>query len=307
MPEIPVVDVAGHLPSDLTLRSDLWPLGSFQSGAHVTRAGLSAFACRSEYPTPTILTVVDSERRLHLSVWLRQGLEVKADGWRFRVRGGQQVAGFTPGLPWTSHMSGSLHHVGLLIEPDRLAALAGEDGAQFFDDLRREDYLRVVASDAETMRAATELEAVLLDPTSLGLLREAKSLELLARLIGARDREASHQGLTRPVRDRLQHARECLLRDLATPPTLDDLASECGLNTFALKRDFKKLFGEPVFALYQRERMRLAWELLASGRLSATDAGSRVGYTNMSHFGAAFRRAHGVLPGEVRRRAQVAA
>jgi AraC-like DNA-binding protein len=26
-----------------------------------------------------------------------------------------------------------------------------------------------------------------------------------------------------------------------------------------------------------------------------------VGYRNMSHFGAAFRRVHGVLPGEVRR------
>jgi AraC family transcriptional regulator len=181
-------------------------------------------------------------------------------------------------------------------------ALAGEDGEAFFEELRRDGGLRVGAGDARTLRAARELEEALLAPHSLPLLREAKSLELLACMIEDR-RRLAQDGTTLPrtARDRLQHARERLLRDMADPPTLQQLADECGLNTFALKRGFKQLFGEPVFTLLQRERMRMAWELIASGRMSAAEAGSRVGYRNMSHFGAAFRRVHGVLPGEVRR------
>lgn len=61
------------------------------------------------------------------------------------------------------------------------------------------------------------------------------------------------------------------------------------------------LFGLPVHAFYQRERMHLAWELIASGRANAGQAGGMVGYDNLSHFGAAFLRQFGILPGQLRR------
>lgn len=221
-----------------------------------------------------------------------------------RIKGRQTIAGFMPGARWTTRFVGEAHHVGLLLRPDCLKALAGEEGEAFFDALRRDGDLRVAAGDAYTLRAARELEEVLLAPDRLPLLREAKTLELLACLIEGRRRQADQAApLPRLARERLQHARDRLLSDMADPPTLQQLADECGLNTFALKRGFKQLFGEPAFALLQRERMRRAWELIASGRASAAEAGSEVGYRNMSHFGAAFRRAHGMLPGEVRRQA----
>ncbi|MBB1648938.1 AraC family transcriptional regulator [Delftia sp. UME58] len=307
MPDIPVVDVAGHLPTDLMQRPELWPAGPQRSGAHTNAQGLSAFASRSEYASPIAITVTDSEHRLHLSVWLRDGVDVDAEGLRMRIEGRQTVAGFMPGARWTTRFVGEAHHVGLLLHPECLKALAGEEGEAFFDALRRDGGLRVAAGDARTLRAARELEEVLLAPDRLALLREAKSLELLACLIEDCRRQASQAGtLPRQARERLQHARDRLLSDIADPPTLQQLADECGLNTFALKRGFKQLFGEPVFVLLQRERMRRAWELIAVGGMSAAEAGSQVGYCNMSHFGAAFRRAHGMLPGEVRRRSRVA-
>lgn len=302
MTEIPVVDVAGQLPTDLMQRPELWPAGPQRAGAHTHAEGFSAFASRSEYAAPTDICVTDSERRLHLSIWLKDGLDVNVEGWRMRIEGRQTVAGFVPGARWATRFVGEAHHVGLLLRPDCLTALAGEDGETFFEELRRVGGLRVGAGDARTLRAARELEEALLAPHCLPLLREAKSLELLACMIEDRRRLAQDGAtLPRPVRDRLQHARERLLADMANPPTLQQLADECGLNTFALKRGFKQLFGEPVFTLLQRERMRMAWDLIASGRMSGAEAGSHVGYSNMSHFGTAFRRVHGVLPGEVRR------
>ncbi|BFO55170.1 helix-turn-helix domain-containing protein [Acidovorax sacchari] len=297
---IPVVDVAGYLPPDLMHRPDLWPAGPQRSGAYANGRGLAAFASRSEYAVPTTITVTDSERRLHLSVWLRDGMSVDAEGRRFQVAGRQTVAGFMPGARWRTSFQGAVHHVGLLLAPDCLAALAGEQGEDFFDALQRDGCMRIRPGDTDTLRVARELESVLLDPASLRLMREAKSLELLGCLLLAGQRHAQ-AGLGPLVRERLHVARERLLRDLAEPPTLVQLAAESGLNTFALKRGFKALFGMPAYALYQRERMRRAWELIASGRMTASEVGGELGYGNLSHFGAAFRRAHGMLPGEVRR------
>lgn len=300
MPEVPLVDVAGYLPPDLMHRPELWPAGPQRSGAYANGRGLSAFASRSEYGAPTTIAVMDSEHRLHLSVWLRDGMSVDADGWRFRVAGQQTVAGFMPGACWKTCFQGAVHHVGLLVDPGCLAALAGEAGVDYFDGLRRDGCLRIQSGDADTLRVARELDAVLLNPASLGLMREVKSLELLACLLLA-NRRQGQAGLNSRTRERLHAARERLLRDLAQAPTLEELAAECGLNTFALKRGFKALFGMPVHALYQRERMRRAWTLIASGQMTAGEAASALGYSNFSHFGAAFRRGHGMLPGQVRR------
>jgi len=301
--DVSLVDVAGHLPSDLMHRPDLWPAGPQRSGAFVNGRGLSAFASRSEYAAATTLTVTDSEHRVHLSVWLRDGICVNAEGRNFEVAGRQTVAGFMPGAHWTTRFQGAAHHVGLLITPESLDALAGEDGQTFFQDLQRDGCLRVRPGDTDTLRAARELEAVLLQPNSLALMREAKSLELLGCLLMANHRHAQ-AGLAPATRNRLHAARERLLLDLAAPPTLEELAADCGLNTFALKRGFKALFGMPAYAFYQRERMRRAWALIASGEMNASEAAHSVGYSNLSHFGVAFRRAHGMLPGEVRRQAR---
>ncbi|MGO1068795.1 helix-turn-helix domain-containing protein [Lysobacter sp. CA199] len=87
-----------------------------------------------------------------------------------------------------------------------------------------------------------------------------------------------------------------LLQDLARPPTIVELSRACGLNTLTLKRGFKLLFGQPAHALHQRERMAAAWRLIESGL--------NLGYANLSHFDAAFRRAFGLLPSELRWRSK---
>nr|WP_247897183.1 AraC family transcriptional regulator [Azospirillum argentinense] len=112
--------------------------------------------------------------------------------------------------------------------------------------------------------------------TLAGAEGKAKGLELLvAFLTIGHERPAT--GLSRAERDRLHHARNRLLDDLANPPTIAELARACGLNALKLKRGFKALSGLPVHAFYQQERMRAARRMLVEEGLSVTETGSRLG------------------------------
>lgn len=296
-----IIDVAGVLPSDLSAQPALWAGGSHTGGTHITRYGLGAFASRSHYAQPFELSVADSENRIHLSVWLRDGIAVTTDGRRFEVRGRDIVVGYLPGVPWHTRYHGDAYHVGLLLSPELFREIGDAPGDAFFERLRKEGFLRVGPGNAAILRAAHELDAILLNPASGALLREAKSLELLAHLIDAGPLLTPLQ-LTRRHSEQLHHARDVLLADLAQPPSIEELARSCGLNTFKLKQGFKQLFGSTVHALYQQERMRKAWQLITAGHTSVSEAGSLVGYTNLSHFSAAFRKEFGMLPSEMKAR-----
>ncbi|MEO1451530.1 MAG: AraC family transcriptional regulator, partial [Bacteroidota bacterium] len=57
-------------------------------------------------------------------------------------------------------------------------------------------------------------------------------------------------------------ARDILAGNLESPPSLSELARQIGLNTFKLKKQFKELFGVPVFKYLQQQRLNKAHELL---------------------------------------------
>jgi len=90
---------------------------------------------------------------------------------------------------------------------------------------------------------------------------------------------------------------------LSSPPTIEQLARETGLNQLKIKQGFKVLFGTTTYGLFQRERMERALTLLQTN--SVTETASLLGYSNISHFSSAFRKQFGVLPSRVRRRALV--
>src|SRR5262249_54888637 len=80
---------------------------------------------------------------------------------------------------------------------------------------------------------------------------EAKVLELLIHQLGP---VPELPPATAPDVDRMMDARDRLLAQLQTPPTIDELAHVVGTNTFRLKRDFKAVFGRSIraFVLAQR-------------------------------------------------------
>lgn len=101
-------------------------------------------------------------------------------------------------------------------------------------------------------------------------------------------------------RDKLYKAKEILSENLDEPPSLTELSRLIGLNTFRLKKDFKKLFGVPVFKYLQNERMERAHDLLRRKKATVQEAAWHVGYDSLSSFSNAFAKKYGFRPSEVK-------
>lgn len=86
---------------------------------------------------------------------------------------------------------------------------------------------------------------------------------------------------------------------MSAPPTIPELARKIGLNQCTLKRCFKTVFGKSIYAYFQAERMAQARLLLR--RHCVTETANMLGYTNVSHFGLAFRKHFGVPPSAMKR------
>ena len=129
---------------------------------------------------------------------------------------------------------------------------------------------------------------------------ESKSLELLALELAHLEQNKNKTTLKyQPKKDeieRLYHAREIIQNNLDNPPSLYSLAKQIGLNEYKLKQGFKAVFDNTVFGYLHDYRMERSHLLLRSGTMNVTEVAQIVGYTNLSHFAAAFRKKYGVNP-----------
>ena len=95
---------------------------------------------------------------------------------------------------------------------------------------------------------------------------------------------------------RIKEAKRILIEQMAHPPTLKELSRQIGLNEYRLKEGFKNVYGKTVFQFLNDYRLDTARHLLDQGKHKVNDAAYQIGYTNPSHFIAAFRKKFGVTP-----------
>ncbi len=96
---------------------------------------------------------------------------------------------------------------------------------------------------------------------------------------------------------------KCYLEEhLDSPPTIEQLSRMFYLNTFKLKSGFKRLYGMTIAAYVQHCRVTIAHKRFMQGDTNVSQCAWQVGYTNVSHFIAAFRKQYGYTPGEFIRR-----
>jgi AraC-like DNA-binding protein len=88
---------------------------------------------------------------------------------------------------------------------------------------------------------------------------------------------------------------------LAEPVPLASLAELARLSPYHFCRAFKQSFGVPPHRYHTARRIERAKALLANPRLSVTDIGLTVGFSETSSFTAAFRKATGLTPTGYRR------
>ncbi|MBB6107658.1 AraC-type DNA-binding protein [Mucilaginibacter lappiensis] len=90
--------------------------------------------------------------------------------------------------------------------------------------------------------------------------------------------------------------KDYLRSHLATAPNIAKLAVEASMSETKLRKLFKQTFGKGVFEYYQSLRMQEAARLLKDERLTVSEVGFRLGFTNLSHFSRVFEGYIGMKP-----------
>ncbi len=136
------------------------------------------------------------------------------------------------------------------------------------------------------------------------LFLQSKCLELLA--LQAQAFELAAKKTEKPRlksaydKERIYYAREYLLANACTPPSLTELAKAAGINEFKLKQGFKETFGNTVFGYLSDYRLMKAKELLADKQVDIKNISNDLGYSSVQHFNKAFSKKFGISPGKAR-------
>ncbi len=125
-----------------------------------------------------------------------------------------------------------------------------------------------------------------------------KTQELICQLLislVSRD-EKKVQGLNIADIKMLYQVKERLLDNLEKAPSIAELSKFSGVSETKLKRLFNQVFGKSIFQYFQNFRMQEAARLLREERLSVSEVGYQLGFSNLGHFTKVFEEVIGVKP-----------
>lgn len=138
-------------------------------------------------------------------------------------------------------------------------------------------------------------------PLNVGCLYfESRVMELLAHqchlLLEA---PVQHPVIGKADLEKTYQARDIVLQNLYSPLSLMELSRKVCLNEFKLKKYFREVFGQSVFALVQEERLNWAKQLIHEGEKNISTIAFELGYAHPQHFQRAFKQRFGVTPGSL--------
>ncbi len=130
-------------------------------------------------------------------------------------------------------------------------------------------------------------------------LIESKTLELLSKQLKQFNDDLQLPEKQIVLREydvaNIEAARDILIANLKSPPTIEELARQTGINRQKLKSGFKLVFDKTINTYLREHRLEMAATMLLSGK-GAGDVSAAVGYVNQSHFARLFKEKYGVLP-----------
>ncbi|MFV0469406.1 MAG: helix-turn-helix domain-containing protein [Dysgonomonas sp.] len=125
-----------------------------------------------------------------------------------------------------------------------------------------------------------------------------KAEELICRLLIELEKRSEKRLYALSVYDikTVYKIKEQMLDHLGTPPVIKELAAYANMSPSKLKLLFKQIFGNSIFRYYQEFRIKEAARLLKEEKLSVSEVGYEMGFTNLSHFSRVFKEHIGVKP-----------
>jgi AraC-like DNA-binding protein len=219
-------------------------------------------------------------------------------------RGYFSGSGISPGFSDRIYGNQRLMTLNIEIEPELLDPLFGEDtelrsilcrGSEW-----KNSFYPTVTTAMKSI--ARQIWKMPYHGAARRMYLQAKAWELLATQI---DLVSADRFLSTPVPqlraqtiDRLHYAKQILTDRWEQPPLLSDLAQEVGISDCTLRRGFRELFETSPIQYLTKQRMRQAKQLLDSQQWTVAEVARMVGYGNLGHFAAAFKREFGLKPSD---------
>ena len=138
------------------------------------------------------------------------------------------------------------------------------------------------------------------------LYLEGKVLELLALYLNQMlsSHKTHRNALIAKDIDRIYQARDILIKNMTSPPSLPQLAKQVHLNERKLKQGFHQVFDTTVFGYLHSHRMEQAQHLLQTGQLNIQETARWFGYASRSAFVVAFKKKFQMTPSQYQKISQ---
>ena len=142
---------------------------------------------------------------------------------------------------------------------------------------------------------------VVQDNSRMSYLR-LKVLELLLYLsrLDPDIMQGDHVYFQRTLVEKVRCIKQKLCQSPSQRSTLSELAEQYQISETAMKKCFKAMYGDSIYAFLKKYRLRSSCGLLLSGTQSITEIAMEVGYENTSKYISAFKKEFGVTPAKFR-------
>lgn len=152
--------------------------------------------------------------------------------------------------------------------------------------------------------AATEIMQCRLSGPLLTLYLNGKAREIVSlvakQLAKSGEIEPTHIDLTQRDIRLLHDAHAIIEKEYISPPGIDALAQQVGLNRNKLCTGFKQLFGSPIFEYCRELRLQHALRLLKESDTPLVDIALQIGFKHAPAFSSAFKKRFGCSPKQFR-------
>lgn len=155
--------------------------------------------------------------------------------------------------------------------------------------------------DTEYKRILSEIVCINADPSFETLIIQNRIMLLLERFFTTTFYKMSDSHFNVKLSNEdinlVKMTEKELVKDFSSDqPAINKLARGAAMSPSKLKNSFKEIYGLPIGKYYQKHRMNKAKAMLLGNKYTVREVGAEVGYTNLSNFAKAFKKAFDQLP-----------
>lgn len=150
----------------------------------------------------------------------------------------------------------------------------------------------------EIISIITQLSLTKLTDLSKKLFQQAKSLEIISIFFGTLkpSSEACPFLNNDEIVKKIKRAKDLLIDNFNKGITLSEVSKKIGINENQLKLGFKEIYNNTPYQYLLDYKLEIANQLLLKEQLQVSEVAYQIGYSNISHFIAAYKKKFGTTP-----------